>query len=100
MGRFGAVKAKIRGAPRLRALGKPPSTWDVAYVSPGRERSFRTLFLSLRRQRRLHRRPLRKIRSRSEVGRRRMAGLLRQPEGRLRRRDAQRARRLVEEAAV
>ena len=69
-------------------------------VSPGRERSFRTHLLSLRRQRRLHRRPLRPLRGRPELGRCRVAGLLRQPEGRRRRRSKSARGAVVEAAAL
>ena len=56
------------------------------------ERRFRPHLLPLRRQRRLHRRPLRPLRARPGRGRRRVAELLREPEGRAGRRRA-RARR-------
>ena len=77
-----------------------PSNQDAADVSPGRERGFRTHLVPLRRQRRLHRGPLRPLRDRPDFGRCRVAGLLRQPEGRRRRRRQERARRLLEEAAT
>ena len=52
------------------------------HVPPGRQRRLRPHLLPLRRQRRLHRRPLRPLRERPGLGRRRVARLLRRPEGR------------------
>ena len=66
-GQFGANRGRFRGACDV------PELQDAADVSPGRQRGFRAFLFSLRRQRRLHRRPLRALRGRSEFGRCRVA---------------------------
>ncbi len=65
-----------------RPLGVSAPHEETADVPPGRECRVRPHLLSLRRQRRLHRRPPRPLRGRPGFGRCRMAGVLPEPEGR------------------
>ena len=81
------IEARESPSPRCR---RPPPVHRIRPNVPSRrQRRVRPYLVPLRRQRRLHRRPLCALRSRPQRGRRRMAGVLRKPEGRTRRRAAQ-----------